>query len=93
MFLGALIQGEPAIANLHGAVTCSAVAYSIPTRGPTSMFSGSGPSKSSRPPKHPQSHKIIYDFLLQQLMLTINIPGAKRGWLDHSVEMPNAWPT
>lgn len=50
VFLGALIQGEPATANLQGALTSSGRAYWMPTRGPTSIFSGSGPSKSSRPP-------------------------------------------
>ena len=50
VFLGALIQGVPAMANLHKALTCSGKAYSMPTRGPISIFSGSGPSKSSKPP-------------------------------------------
>lgn len=51
VFLGALIHGVPATANLHGAATCSGDAYSMPTRGPTKMFSGSGPSSTSNPPK------------------------------------------
>jgi len=56
VFLGALIQGVPAMANLHNALTCSGKAYWIPTRGPTNMFSGSGPSKSSKPPA---SHTLL----------------------------------
>lgn len=51
VFLGALIHGVPAMANLHKAFTCSGKAYSIPTRGPTRMFSGSGASRSSKPPE------------------------------------------
>lgn len=51
MFLGALIQGVPAMANLHGAVMCSGNAYWIPTRGPTKIFSGAGPSNTSKPPE------------------------------------------
>jgi hypothetical protein len=50
VFLGALIHGVPAMANLHGAATCSGDAYSMPTRGPTKMLSGSGPSNTSNPP-------------------------------------------
>lgn len=52
VLLGALIQGVSAMANLHNALICSGEAYSMPTRGPISIFSGFGPSKISKPPGH-----------------------------------------
>lgn len=56
VFLGALIQGVPATANLHSAFTCAGKAYSMPTRGPINIFSGAGPSKISKPPGNTHSH-------------------------------------
>lgn len=50
VFLGELTQAEPATANLHNALTSSGKAYSMPTRGPISIFSGFGPSRISKPP-------------------------------------------
>lgn len=69
VFLGALIHVVPAMANLHNALTCSGKAYSIPTRGPTRMFSGSGASRSSKPPKHIHAY----------IITTVNFPiGCKK---------------
>lgn len=98
MFLGALIQRVPATANLHNACTCSGRAYSMPTRGPTKIFSGSGPSKISKPPGRNQSihlrpHSLNQISRINRGILAKNLPEVKRGWLDHSVERPSACPT
>lgn len=99
VFLGALIQAESAMANLHSASTCSGKANWIPTRGPTNMFSGSGPSKSSTPPAlyifFPIEKTLIsiFQFHIWNTQIIENLPGVYSGWLDHSVERPSAWPT
>ena len=85
VFLGALIQAESAMANLHSASTCSGRANWIPTRGPTNMFSGSGPSKSSKPPAmyilFPIEKTLIsiFQFHIWNTQIIENLPGVYSG--------------
>lgn len=65
----------------------------MPTRGPTSIFSGSGPSNSSKPPVHTiklYQRYIMFNFELERNAGEKDLPGVKRGWFDHSVEIPSA---